>query len=99
MDLRATNGNYPGGTLIVGKNLNPLVLEVLNKRKQDIINSFQFVKSRRLTQIVNREHLNIPLATVPSREAEKPPKGASPSSETQGQLSGSGEKAGRRFSS
>ena len=44
MDLRVTNENYPGGTLIVGKNLNPLVLEVLNKRKQDIINSFQFAK-------------------------------------------------------
>jgi len=56
MDVRATNGNYPGGTLIVGKNFNPLVLEVLNKGKQDIIHKFQFAKSRTLTQIVNREH-------------------------------------------
>ena len=47
---------YPVGTLIVGKNLNPLVLEVLNKRKQNIINSFQFAKSRTLTQIVSSEH-------------------------------------------
>ena len=57
MDLRATNGNYLGGTLIVGKNLNPLVLEVLNKGKQDMIYSFQFSKSKTLTQIVNREHI------------------------------------------
>ena len=56
MDLRATNGNYLGGTLIVDKNLNPLMLEVLNKGKQDTINSFQFAKSKTLTQIVNSEH-------------------------------------------
>ena len=55
MDLRAANRNYPGRTLIVSKNLNPLVLGVLNKRKQDITNSFQFAKSRTLTQIVNSE--------------------------------------------
>ena len=56
MDLSAADGNYPGGTLIVGKDLNPPVLEVLNKRKQDIINSFEFAKSRTLTQIVDSEH-------------------------------------------
>lgn len=65
MDVRATNGNYPGGTLIVGKNFNPLVLEALNKGKQDIIYSFQLAKSRTLTQIVNREPTSPHIAVQP----------------------------------
>ena len=57
-----------------------LVFEVLNKRKQNTINSFQIAPSRILIQVVDGES-NIPLATVPSRKAEKPPKAASLASE------------------